>query len=53
MLLLSNEQEGIQMNGKNLGDNYPKLISHMETSGYSKKYVDRFKSFSFHSSKKE
>ncbi|KJS49595.1 MAG: hypothetical protein VR66_07510, partial [Peptococcaceae bacterium BRH_c23] len=31
------------MNVQNLGDNYPKLISHMKTSGYSKLYVDRFK----------
>jgi len=31
------------MNVQNLRDNYPKLISHMETNGYSKTYVDRFK----------
>jgi len=31
------------MNVENLRDNYPKLISHMETKGYSKTYVDRFK----------
>jgi len=31
------------MNVKNLRDNYPKLISYMETNGYSKTYVDRFK----------
>lgn len=31
------------MNVQNLGDNYPKLISHMKTSGYSKIYIDRFK----------
>jgi len=31
------------MNVQNLRDNYPKLISHMETNGYSKIYVDRFK----------
>ena len=31
------------MNVQNLRDNYPKLISHMKTSGYSKTYVDRFK----------
>ena len=31
------------MNVQNLRDNYPKLISHMETNGYSKSYVDRFK----------
>jgi len=43
MLFLSNEQEGIQMNVQNLGDNYPKLIAHMKTSGYSKIYIDGFK----------
>jgi integrase len=31
------------MNVQNLRDNYPKLISYMEISGYSKTYVDRFK----------
>ena len=31
------------MNVENLRDNYPKLISYMETNGYSKIYVDRFK----------
>ena len=31
------------MNVQNLRDNYPKLISYMETSGYSKIYVDRLK----------
>jgi len=31
------------MNVQNLRDNYPKLISHMETNGYSKTYVDMFK----------
>jgi integrase len=31
------------MNVQNLQDNYPKLISYMETKGYSKTYVDRFK----------
>ena len=31
------------MDVQNLRDNYPKLISYMETSGYSKTYVDRFK----------
>ena len=31
------------MNVQNLRDNYPKLISHMNTSGYSKMYIDRFK----------
>jgi integrase len=31
------------MNVQNLRDNYPKLISYMETNGYSKGYVDRFK----------
>jgi len=31
------------MNVQNLGDNYPKLISHMKTSGYSKIYVDRIR----------
>lgn len=31
------------MNVQNLRDNYPKLISYMETNGYSKTYVDRFK----------
>jgi integrase len=43
MLFLSNEQEVIQMNVQNLRDNYPKLISYMETNGYSKTYVDRLK----------
>jgi len=43
MLLLSNEQEGIQMDVQNLGDNYPNLIFYMENNGYSKTYVDRFK----------
>jgi len=28
---------------QNLRDNYPKLISYMETGGYSKTYVDKFK----------
>ena len=28
---------------QNLRDNYPKLISYMETKGYSKIYVGRFK----------
>lgn len=31
------------MNVENLRDNYPRLISYMEKSGYSKIYVDRFK----------
>lgn len=31
------------MNVQNLRDNYPKLISYMETNGYSKTYVERFK----------
>lgn len=31
------------MNVQNLRDNYPKLISYMETNGYSKTYVDRLK----------
>ncbi|MBW1729078.1 MAG: tyrosine-type recombinase/integrase [Deltaproteobacteria bacterium] len=31
------------MNVQNLRDNYPKLISYMETNGYSKTYVYRFK----------
>jgi len=31
------------MNVQNLRDNYPKLISYMETNGYSKTYVDSFK----------
>ncbi|MBT3178421.1 MAG: tyrosine-type recombinase/integrase [Desulfobacula sp.] len=31
------------MNVQNLRDNCPKLISYMETNGYSKTYVDRFK----------
>ena len=31
------------MNVQNLRDNYPKLISCMETNGYSKTYVARFK----------
>lgn len=31
------------MNVQNLRDNYPKLISYMETNGYSKIYVDRLK----------
>lgn len=31
------------MDVQNLRDNYPKLISYMETNGYSKTYVDRFK----------
>jgi integrase len=31
------------MNVQNLRDNYPKLISYMETNSYSKIYVDRFK----------
>ncbi len=31
------------MNVQNLRDNYPKLISHMESNGYSKTYVARFK----------
>ncbi|WP_050739183.1 tyrosine-type recombinase/integrase [Acetobacterium bakii] len=31
------------MNVQNLRDNYPKLISCMESNGYSKAYVDRFK----------
>lgn len=31
------------MNVQNLRDNYCKLISYMETIGYSKTYVDRFK----------
>ncbi|MEA1969201.1 MAG: tyrosine-type recombinase/integrase [Thermodesulfobacteriota bacterium] len=30
------------MNVQNLRDNYPKLISHMESNGYSKTYVARF-----------
>jgi integrase len=43
MLFFSNEQEVMQMNVQNLRDNYPKLISYMETSGYSKTYVGKFK----------
>jgi integrase len=43
MIFLSNEKEVIQMNLQNLRDNYPKLISYMETNDYSKTYVDRFK----------
>lgn len=43
MLFLLNEQEVIQMNAQNLRDNYPKLISYMETNGYSKTYVARIK----------
>ncbi len=31
------------MNLQNLQDNYPKLISYMETNGYSKTYIDRIK----------
>ena len=31
------------MNKQNLRDNYPKLISYLETNGYSKTYVNRFK----------
>ena len=31
------------MNVQKLRDNYPKLISYMETNSYSKTYVDRFK----------
>jgi len=31
------------MNVENLRDNYPRLISYMETNSYSKIYVDRFK----------
>jgi len=31
------------MNLQNLRDNYPKLISYMETNGYSKTYIVRFK----------
>jgi len=31
------------MNVQNLRDNYPKLISYMEASGYSKSYVNSFK----------
>lgn len=31
------------MDVQNLRDNYPKLITYMETNGYSKAYVDRFK----------
>ena len=31
------------MNVLNLRNNHPKLISYMETNGYSKTYVDRFK----------
>ena len=31
------------MNVQNLRDNYPKLISYMETNGYSKTYINRFK----------
>ncbi len=31
------------MNVKNLRDNHPKLISRMETNGYSKNYVGNFK----------
>ncbi len=30
------------MNVQNLRDNYPKLISYLETKGYSKSYVDNF-----------
>ena len=43
MHFLSNDQEVIQMNVQNLRDNYPKLISYMETNGYSKTYIDRIK----------
>lgn len=31
------------MNVQNLQDNYPKLISYLETNGYSKSYLDSFK----------
>jgi integrase len=31
------------MNVQNLRENYPKLISYMETNGYSKTYIDRIK----------
>ncbi len=31
------------MNVKNLGENYPQLISYMEINDYSKSYIDRFK----------
>jgi len=31
------------MNVQNLRDNYPKLISYMDSNGYSKTYVARFK----------
>jgi len=31
------------MNVQNLRDNYPKLISYMETNGYSNVYIDRLK----------
>ena len=31
------------MNMQNLQDNYPKLISYLETNGYSKMYVERIK----------
>ena len=31
------------MNVENLRDNYPRLISYMETNGYSKIYVVRFR----------
>ena len=43
MIFLPNQQEVIKMNVKNLRDNYPKLISYMETNGYSKNYVSSFK----------
>ncbi len=36
-------KEVIKMNVQNLRDNYPKLISYMETNGYSKSYVCRIK----------
>lgn len=31
------------MDLQNLRDNYPRLISYMQTNGYSKSYIDRFK----------
>ncbi len=31
------------MNTQHLADNYPRLISYMEESGYSQIYIDRFR----------
>ncbi len=39
----SQEALSYPYNVQNLRDNYLKLISHMETNGYSKTYVDSFK----------